>query len=180
VTPDKPKRVRKPKIVKPAPEVQVKPPAEMSLVEVQGAPVPNLHDRPGQPTKRTPERRKAILQALEFGTISRTKAAQAVGISRDTLHEWLVNDPAFSDECDEAEGRAVVRNAGNIAVMARRDPKMALEVAKHNDREHWEDRPIRIDVRVIAARVAVELGLSGNQAEAIIEEMKRLTEPEGY
>jgi hypothetical protein len=53
-----------------------------------------------------------------------------------------------------------------------------LALAERADPEYWEPRPIRIDLRVIAARVATELGLSDNEAEAIVEEMKRLNEPE--
>ncbi len=180
-------KVRKPKIVKPAPEVQVQPLAERSLVEDQGAPlitplevlqITPLAERPAYRTKCTPEARKAILQALEVGGISLTKAAQAAGIHRDTIYQWIKDDPTLSDDIYVAQGRAVLRNAANLATAARRDVRAMLALAERADPEYWEPRPIRIDLRVIAARVATELGLSDNEAEAIVEEMKRLNEPE--
>jgi hypothetical protein len=53
-----------------------------------------------------------------------------------------------------------------------------IALAEKGDPEHWAPAPIAIDVRVIAARVAAEMGLSESEAATIIEEMKRLNEPE--
>jgi hypothetical protein len=159
-------KVRKPK---PAPEVQVQPLAERSLVEGQGAPKPD--PRLGVHPKRTPEIRKALLQALEVGGISLAKAAQAAGINPDTLVEWKKDDPSLSDDIDAARGRAVLRNAANLATAARRDVRAMIWLAEHGDPEFGEKR-IVIDIRQIAIKVLTKMGKPTDDAtvEALMEQ----------
>lgn len=51
----------------------------------------------GQPTKLTPERKSAFLTALSE-TCNVTKAAEAVGLKRQTLYDWRRDDEAFAVE----------------------------------------------------------------------------------
>jgi hypothetical protein len=52
-------------------------------------------------TVRTDENRQCILTALAKGG-SLTFAAQAAGMSRNTLHVWRTEDEAFAAECADA------------------------------------------------------------------------------
>jgi transposase len=58
--------------------------------------------------KKTPERMKRILQALELGATYQL-AANAAGISATTLTRWMKEDEEFGDECRSSEGKAAVR-----------------------------------------------------------------------
>jgi hypothetical protein len=144
--PEPPKRPRgRPRKVVPPPPPPPEPPK----------PVPAKR---GAPSKRTPEIEQAIVSALEIGGISRTKAAEAAGINRDTLAEWL-KDPAFSARVTQAMGAAALRNAGFIAKNASRGSIQAqLELAKRLDPELWNP-PIQIDIRVMAKQTLADAGL---------------------
>lgn len=56
----------------------------------------------GVPTKRTDATRATILRALKLGATYRL-AAEAAGIHRDTLNQWMHDDPDFSDDVKKAE-----------------------------------------------------------------------------
>lgn len=76
----------------------------------------------GRPTKYTPERVKAIVQAIEVGTPYRHAAAVA-GINQDTLTDWMKKYSDFSEAIKEAEGRAVI---GRLARIRQAEP------------DHWQ------------------------------------------
>lgn len=61
----------------------------------------------GRPTKRTPENRKIILDAIEQGVPYRHAAAMA-GMDEDTLLKWRASDTELSESIKAAEGRAVM------------------------------------------------------------------------
>ena len=54
----------------------------------------------------TPRKRRAVLALVEFGEVSR--AAQAVGISRQALHRWI-KEPEFARELHQASGEMVIQ-----------------------------------------------------------------------
>lgn len=60
----------------------------------------------GRPTKRTPENRKTIIDAIEQGVPYRHAAAMA-NMSEDALKAWRDNDADFTEAIKAAEGRAV-------------------------------------------------------------------------
>jgi hypothetical protein len=68
-------------------------------------------------TKYTPERSRAICEALELGT-PRTHAAAAAGIDDSTFYDWLKHFPHFSNAVKAAEARCIqtrlerIRTAG--------------------------------------------------------------------
>jgi hypothetical protein len=73
--------------------------------------------RPGQPTKRSPERETAILNALRVGN-TRRASARGAEITEDTLANWMRADPAFFGAVEHAEAEAARRFVGNIAKAA--------------------------------------------------------------
>jgi hypothetical protein len=73
--------------------------------------------RPGQPTKRSPEREQAILNALRIGN-TRRAAAQGADITEDTLANWMKRSSAFFGAVEHAEAEAEQRFLGNVAKAA--------------------------------------------------------------
>src|ERR1051326_7638986 len=71
----------------------------------------------GRPTKKTPAVEKRILQALKNGN-TRTAAAGAGGITKETFYTWMADFSDFSDAIKKAEAEAegahvaIVRQAG--------------------------------------------------------------------
>lgn len=70
-----------------------------------------------RPTKRTDQRREAILNALRIGNTLRAAAAYAE-ISEDTLARWRADDAEFRGAVTKAEADAEARFLGNIAKAA--------------------------------------------------------------
>jgi hypothetical protein len=71
----------------------------------------------GRPTKRTPERKAAILNSLRLGN-TRRAAASFAEIDHATFYRWLEQDATFSDAVEKAEADAETRFLGNIAKAA--------------------------------------------------------------
>lgn len=71
----------------------------------------------GRPTKRTPERRVAILNALRIGN-TRRAAASFAEIDHATFYRWLDEDATFRDSVEKAEADAEARFLGQIAKAA--------------------------------------------------------------
>jgi hypothetical protein len=55
----------------------------------------------GRVTLRTGKKRRQFLSVLATG-YSVTRAAQAIGLSRNTMYEWRRDDPEFAREWDDA------------------------------------------------------------------------------
>ena len=70
-----------------------------------------------RPTKRSPEREQAILNALRLGNTRRNSAAYAE-ISDDTLARWMDADAEFRGAVTKAEADAEARFLGQIAKAA--------------------------------------------------------------
>jgi len=62
----------------------------------------------GCPTKRTPEARAKILEAIRLGSTYEL-AANYAGMSYQTFNEWVKDDLEFSDAVKEAEGEAALK-----------------------------------------------------------------------
>jgi hypothetical protein len=65
------------------------------------------------PTKMTPERIKAVLNAIELGAPFR-HAAWYAGISEDTLARWRKKSAANADSIKEAEAKALIGRLARI------------------------------------------------------------------
>jgi len=74
----------------------------------------------GRPPKYTPYRVQRILAALEQGN-PRSAAAQAGGIHRGTLAEWIEQYPAFAGAVSQAEAKAAMRMLTHVADAAPKD-----------------------------------------------------------
>lgn len=72
----------------------------------------------GVPTKRTDATRATILRALRHGATYK-RAAEAAGIHRDTLHEWMRNDADFSDDVKKAHGQMMQTALASIEKAAK-------------------------------------------------------------
>lgn len=130
--------------------------------------------RPGQPTKRSPEREQAILNALRVGNTRRASAA-AAEVNEDTLANWMKADSAFFGAVVKAEADAELRFLGQVAKAAPTSWQAAawwLERRQHSDFGRRERMDMTIDVRKEAERIAEESGLDADEvmaeAEAII------------
>ena len=90
----------------------------------------------GRPTKRSPEREQAILNALRLGNTRRNAAAYAE-ISDDTLARWQEADAEFRGAVTKAESDAEARFLGVIAKAAHEGTWTAaawwLERRRHED-----------------------------------------------
>src|SRR3546814_5438097 len=64
--------------------------------------------------RRTPENAAIILAAVEqYGNV--TLAAQAAGISPNTLKRWRDDDPDFGEQIDTANAKFCAMHASNVA-----------------------------------------------------------------
>jgi len=69
------------------------------------------------PTKRTPERRTAILNSLRVGN-TRRAAVGFAQIDHATFYRWMDDDATLRDDVEKAEADAETRFLGNIAKAA--------------------------------------------------------------
>jgi len=74
----------------------------------------------GCPTKRTPENRAKILEAIRMGATYEL-AANYAGMSYQTFNEWTKDDIEFSDALKEAEGEAALKWLKKIESAAARN-----------------------------------------------------------
>ncbi|CAB4199230.1 hypothetical protein UFOVP1336_21 [uncultured Caudovirales phage] len=129
----------------------------------------------GRPSKKTEQRVEALLQSLRAGA-SRQRAAALAGIHRDTLYEWMKQDPAFSDAIEKAEAFAEFRFLARVATAAEneRSWQAAAWILERRFPNEWrrregveisgaEGKAIEVktsaDPAADAARLAATLGL---------------------
>ncbi len=99
----------------------------------------------GRPLKMTPERARAVLDGLRLG-LSRTIAANAVGISKSTIANWAARSEAFRMQLEQAEAEA---------------ERMLIGL------------DLSLDVRQAAEESAAELGIDPEVLMAAMEEELR-------
>ncbi|MDZ4817260.1 MAG: hypothetical protein SGI71_13505 [Verrucomicrobiota bacterium] len=78
----------------------------------------------GRPTKRTPDRTAALLQAIESGMPYKSACAIA-GIHFDTFNEWRKTNSEFSEQVEGAQAIAIQRAVNCIMDAALKDWKAA-------------------------------------------------------
>lgn len=100
-----------------------------------------LGSEAGRPTKKTEQRVEALLQSLRAGA-SRQRSAALAGIHRDTLHEWMKQDPAFSDAIEKAEAFAEARFLSRVATAAEneRSWQAAAWILERRFPKEWSKR----------------------------------------
>ena len=122
-----------------------------------------------RPTKRTPERREAILRSLRIGN-TRTASAAGAGLSLDVLSRWIAGSAEFRGEVLIAEAEAEQRFLGVVAKAATDDWRAAafwLERRRYQDYARRDRMTMQIDLRREAAEVAAAAGL--DDVEGMVE-----------
>jgi transposase-like protein len=85
------------------------------------------------PENLTPRRRKAVQELLTSGSV--TAAAQAAGVSRETLYKWLKRDD-FRRALTEAEGEALESLSRSLVVLGSKATQ-TLQDAMGSDQPLW-------------------------------------------
>jgi transposase-like protein len=126
----------------------------------------------GRPTTYGKGRHEAICKSLEVG-MSRTTAAELIGINRSTLETWREKYPAFNHDVTQAMAKAKARATVTITTAIRAgDVNAAFRYLSLQEREEWrevKDINLTVQVREKAERIAAELGLSTDEVMAEAE-----------
>lgn len=94
----------------------------------------------GRPTTYSDERHEAICKSLEAG-MSRTTAAELIGINRSTLESWREKYPAFNHDVRMAMAKAKRRASLVIArSIAEGDVASAWRYLAMQEREEWREQ----------------------------------------
>jgi transposase-like protein len=119
------------------------------------------------PGTLTPKQRKAVEALLTTGEV--TAAAQAAGVSRETLHRWL-KQPGFQAAVRDAEARAL-DDLSRLLVRLGRTAAGTLAKAMNDPTTPWATRVRAADAslgRLLQLRELATL-------EARVVELERLT-----
>ena len=130
---------------------------------------------PGTRSKATAERKEAVLAGLRRG-LSRTVAAEAVGVSKDAIRRWTERSPRFADEVAQAEAQAQSLLLGLVLDAAAKRLPNTWQAAAWVLERRWPDAygqrqrvEISMDIREEAERIAKELGLDASDVLAEAE-----------
>lgn len=109
----------------------------------------------GQPTKRSPEREKIVLDALRRGR-TQAHAAALAGCTRGTIRHWCLADSSFSSLVDEAiaQGEDALLRIVEAAAGTESEPKDAKAVQWLLSKRFWKkygersrvDAHVKLDV----------------------------------
>lgn len=128
--------------------------------------LPTVHTGEGGRPAYSDAVRKAICDNLKLGQ-SRTGAANAAGVSRDTFYEWMKSDPAFFDAVTLAEGAAERFYVGRLARSARGGSVQAqtfwLERRRPRD---WREK-VQLDVMPTDEDELADLGEAELDARSV-------------
>src|SRR5947209_7034134 len=94
------------------------------------------HNPGGRPTKRTPRNRELILAQVRKG-VPWQLSARAAGLSPQTLESWCSDDPTLWEELDRAQAEFTLELANDFNKLARKDPKVLLELLKLRSPESY-------------------------------------------
>jgi len=86
----------------------------------------------GAPTKKTTERVRVLLSALERALLVK-RACDLAMISYDTFYRWLKEDETFLIQVREAKSKAIERLVGKV------EDKDPWKILKNADSEHFKD-----------------------------------------
>lgn len=115
----------------------------------------------GRPTKRTPERERAVIDAIARGATRRLAAAWAA-LSEDTLQRWQRDDAAFAARVAEAESEHALRLVAMIEQQAPRDWKAASFLLERRHRQDFGPSGGDVDVATALRALAEKAGLDGD------------------
>jgi hypothetical protein len=131
-------------------------------------------------SKMTPERVKAVLDGLRLG-LSRTIAANAVGISKTTITNWAARSEPFRAQLEQAEAEAERTLIGLIVGAAAKKLPTSWQAAAwilertRPDRYGQRSRvDLSLDVRQAAEDAAADMGVDPAVViEAMEEELRK-------
>ncbi len=97
--------------------------------------------RPGRPSRLTPERADAIIDAMREGATVKA-AAEAAGVGRRTVYDWLERGR------EQPHGQLVARV--EAVLDERKQPSWEETLAQlDSEYEHWRPAPIREVLRAV-------------------------------
>lgn len=108
--------------------------------------------RVGAHTKRTPETRKALLEAIELGLSDKSSCNYAC-CSQDFFYEWMKHDIEFSEDVQRARGRFVALHQATIRKAAQEDWKASAWLLARRQPEEYAERQT---VEVAGARCPLD------------------------
>jgi len=124
-----------------------------------------------------PQRVEAVLLGLRKG-LSRTVAAEAAGVSKDTLRNWAQRSPKFAAQLTQAEAQAQSVLVGIVLAAAAKMLPNTWQAAAWLLERRWPELygqrarvEISVDVRAEARRIAA---LSGFDEAAILAEAEAI------
>jgi hypothetical protein len=130
----------------------------------------------GKKTKRTPENRKKIIQALRMGQMP-MNAARYAGMSWQTYNDWRKKDADFDAECEAALAELELGLLTKIEAAAR-DPKHWTAAAWKLERLFPERYRRRTDPVEVTGPNGTPLNVEGtinaNLDQLSVEELKKL------
>jgi hypothetical protein len=129
-----------------------------------------------RPSKLTPQVEAVILDALRRGN-TRTAAAEAAGLPRETLSRWIARFVTFRHAVTRAEAEAEVAHVANVKKAADEGTWQAsvwwLERRRSED---WGRRD-RLEVIATVRQLAREHNLTAQEeAEAVAEAVRLMQE----
>ena len=105
------------------------------------APGPKPKSRAGQKTKKTPEYRKALLDAIELGLSDKSSCDYAC-VTPAFFYEWIKTDVEFADDVTRARGKFVTALQAQIRKAALEDWRAASWLLSRRKPEDYAERQI--------------------------------------
>ncbi len=104
-------------------------------------PGPKRKSNAGQKTKKTPEYRKALLDAIELG-LSDKSACDYACVTPAFFYDWIKTDIEFSEDVTRARGKFVSALQAQIRLAAREDWRAASWLLSRRKPEDYAERQI--------------------------------------
>ncbi len=105
------------------------------------APGPKPKSNAGQKTKKTPEYRKALIDAIELG-LSDKSACEYACVTPAFFYDWIKTDIEFSEDVTRARGKFVSALQAQIRLAAREDWRAASWLLSRRKPEDYAERQI--------------------------------------
>lgn len=125
-----------------------------------------------RPSKLTPARETAILNALRAG-YTRTAAAEANRIPRERLSRWIASNVTFRHAVLEAEAAAEVRMTATVRRAGEKDWKAALAWLERRRPDDWA-RQDRIEIIGSVRELARREGWDAEEEALAVAEVEQM------
>lgn len=125
-----------------------------------------------RPTKLTAAREAAILNALRAGS-TRTAAAEANDIPRETLSRWIAHNVTFRHAVLAAEADAELRMLVTVRQAAEKDWKAALAWLERRRPDDWA-RQDRVEIIGSVRELARREGWDAEEEALAVAEVEQM------